>query len=73
MLADFRTDDVLDDRFVVGELRDRDGLGELYVAYDQTSGDRVALRVLRTATTSPERFAREARVLGVVGQGRHRA
>ncbi len=54
---------MLDDCFVVRELRHRDSLGELYLAYDQASGERVALRVLRPATTSPERFAREAAVL----------
>jgi hypothetical protein len=63
MLADRSHDDVLDDRFVVRELRDRDGLGELYLAYDQASGDRVALKVFRPATMSPERFAREAAIL----------
>jgi hypothetical protein len=63
MLADPSSDDVLDDRFVVRELRHRDSLGELYVAYDQASGDRVALKVLRPATASPERFAREAGIL----------
>lgn len=63
MLAERSADEVLDDRFVVRDLRHRDSLGELYVAYDQSSGKRVVVRVLRSATTSAERFAREAAIL----------
>jgi hypothetical protein len=63
MLAERTVDGVLDARFVVRELRHRGGHGELYLAYDQASGERVALKVLRRATTSPDRFVREAATL----------
>ena len=54
MLAGRTVDGVLDDRFVVRELHHRGGQGELYVAYDQATGQRVALKVLRASGTSPE-------------------
>lgn len=53
-------DGLLDGRFVVRELRRRGSHGERYLAYDQANGERVALEVLRSGITSPERFAREA-------------
>jgi serine/threonine protein kinase len=63
MLAERSLDYVVDGRFVVRELRHRGTRSELYVAYDQTSGERVALKVVRAGGTSPERFAREAQTL----------
>jgi hypothetical protein len=66
MLAPRSVDGVLDARFVVSELRHRGSQGELYLAYDQLSGERVALKVLHAASTRSERFTREAASLAAL-------
>jgi serine/threonine protein kinase len=53
-------------RFVVEELAGKGGMGEVFRARDMTTGDTVALKLLRAQAdggTETERFVREARVL----------
>ncbi len=38
-------------------------MGDLHLGYDQVTGERVAIKLLRAGTTNPERFAREGAVL----------
>ncbi|MRG95895.1 serine/threonine-protein kinase [Polyangium spumosum] len=55
-------------RFVVRSLAGRGGMGEVYRARDQETGEEVALKLLHTDATSvdAERFAREARILSLI-------
>ncbi|MDI3288896.1 serine/threonine-protein kinase [Polyangium sp. 15x6] len=55
-------------RFVVRSLAGRGGMGEVYRAADQETGEDVALKLLHPDATSldTERFAREARILSEV-------
>lgn len=56
-------DNLVGGRFLVRELHRRGATGELYDAYDQATGERVALKILRPGAASPERIDREARIL----------
>jgi hypothetical protein len=71
MLAGRTVDGVLDDRFVVRELHHRGGQGDLYVAYDQVTGQRVALKVLRASGTSPEKLAKLAHEAALLAHHGH--
>ncbi|MDI1481605.1 serine/threonine-protein kinase [Polyangium sp. y55x31] len=55
-------------RFVVRSLAGRGGMGEVYRAADQETGEEVALKLLHADATSldTERFAREARILSEI-------
>ncbi|HVK64796.1 MAG TPA: protein kinase, partial [Polyangium sp.] len=55
-------------RFLIRSLAGRGGMGEVYRARDQETGDEVALKLLHTDATSldTERFAREARILSEI-------
>ena len=55
-------------RFQVRSLAGRGGMGEVYRARDQETGEAVALKLLHTDATSldTERFAREARILSEI-------
>ncbi|MDI1444477.1 serine/threonine-protein kinase [Polyangium sp. 6x1] len=59
-------------RFVIGSLAGRGGMGEVYRARDQETGEEVALKLLHTDATSldTERFAREARILSEIRHAR---
>ncbi len=55
-------------RFLLRSLAGRGGMGEVYRARDEESGEEVALKLLHTDATSldTERFAREARILSEI-------
>ncbi|WP_170228861.1 serine/threonine-protein kinase [Polyangium fumosum] len=55
-------------RFRIRSLAGRGGMGEVYRARDQETGEEVALKLLHTDATSldTERFAREARILSEI-------
>lgn len=59
-----RPGDVIADRFVVESLAGTGGMGEVYRARDQQTGETVAVKLLGDAAqASAERFAREGKVL----------
>ncbi len=56
--------DVVDDRFELAELAGSGGMGAVYRARDRSTGEPVALKVMRSiAAEHDDRFAREIRVL----------
>src|SRR4051812_9641195 len=56
--------DLLDRRFELQELAGSGGMGAVYRALDRTTGEVVAVKVLRDAAAEHgERFARETRIL----------
>lgn len=63
-----RSFDVIADRFVVGHLAGRGGMGSVYRATDRLTGDTVALKVVERAGTgvTEERFRREAKALAAI-------
>ena len=73
----FEAHDVVDGRFVIERLAKTGGMGEIYRAYDEKTGDRVALKIGKQ-NQEPWRFAFEAHlvrtmehpfVVGYVAQG----
>jgi serine/threonine protein kinase len=74
----FEAHDVVDGRFVIERLAKTSGMGTIYRAYDEKTGDRVALKVAKQPNLEPWRFAFEAHlvrnmdhpfVVGFVAQG----
>jgi predicted Ser/Thr protein kinase len=62
-----RAGTLLAGRFELGELAGRGGMGAVYRALDRTTGEAVAVKVLRDAEPETrERFAREARTLAAL-------
>lgn len=55
--------DVLGDRFVIESLAGVGGMGEVYRAHDRTTGELVAIKVVRTAGAEGTRFSFEIAML----------
>jgi eukaryotic-like serine/threonine-protein kinase len=59
-----RKGDVVADRFEIEQLAGAGAMGSIFRAQDRTTGDRVALKTLRTESGAfADRFAREGRIL----------
>jgi hypothetical protein len=61
-----RADGLVDGRFRIRRFHRRGGMGELYEAWDQVRGERVALKLLRAGNTAFERFEREGALLATL-------
>ncbi|HXX66922.1 MAG TPA: serine/threonine-protein kinase [Polyangiaceae bacterium] len=58
-----REGDLLSDRFIIERLAGRGGMGIIYRALDQQTGERLAIKVLARREGNADRFSREAHLL----------
>ena len=61
-----RAEGLVDGRFRIRRFHRRGAMGELYDAWDDARGERVALKLLRAGTSAHERFEREAALLATL-------